>query len=412
MTSRRSTCSDVGRLKLCRVKCVALVDVPRLEPRHEPAGALLRGAVGEGVGHHVALGLPLQPVVADGRGSLHRCLHVARFDEVPRFLRVMRPHAGKAIGLQLDPHLDLVGLDFVETLLHLLHLGQDAQQVLHVMANLMGDHVGLRELAGLAAGVAGAEAPLEILKERGVEINLAVVRAVERAHRGLRETASRARGAGEHHERGRLVGLAVLREDLLPLRLRAPEHRRNELSHLIRGRSGLGAVTRGRRRLLLRSPSARQDLGAADQHARIDAQPIADKAKHDDGANPEAASTSWDAKACTLAPPILNVVAARQFIETHFPSSYARTSAARSCATAFTRLKELPPLDEGSSSDPSSATLHRVCWLAIMLFTSPAMIVRIAPPAPPPTICPAMAPRSRLPLAAALAIAGMRACRI
>jgi hypothetical protein len=27
--------------------------------------------------------------------------------------------------------------------------------------------------------------------------------------------------------------------------------------------------------------------------------------------------------------------------------------------------------------------IHRVCWLAIMLFTTPAMMVRIAPPAPP-----------------------------
>src|SRR5262249_14872621 len=91
-------------------------------------------------------------------------------------------------------------------------------QVLHVMADLMGDHVGLRELTGLAAGVAGAEASLEILKERGVEINLAVVRAVERPHRGLREPTGRARDAGKHHERRRLVGFAVLREDLLPLR--------------------------------------------------------------------------------------------------------------------------------------------------------------------------------------------------
>jgi hypothetical protein len=92
----------------------------------------------------------------------------------------------------------------------------------------------------------------------------------------------------------------------------------------------------------LRSPSARQNLCTADQHARIDAQPIADKAEHDDGANPEAASASWDAKACTtvLAPPILNVVAARQFIETHFPPSYARTSAARHAPRLFLLLKK------------------------------------------------------------------------
>ena len=37
-------------------------------------------------------------------------------------------------------------------LLLLLHPRQDAEQVLHVMADLVGDHIGLRELAGLAAG--------------------------------------------------------------------------------------------------------------------------------------------------------------------------------------------------------------------------------------------------------------------
>jgi len=82
----------------------------------------------------------------------------------------------------------------------------------------------------------------------------------------------------------------------------------------------------------LRTASARQDLGAADQHARVDTQPIADKAKHDDGADPEAASAPGDAKAGTpiLAPPVFNVVAARQLIETHFPLSYSPTSAAQS----------------------------------------------------------------------------------
>src|SRR5262249_4088763 len=100
----------------------------------------------------------------------------------------------------------------------------------------------------------GAEASLEILKERRVEINLAIVRAVERAHRRLREPAGRARGAGEHHEGRRLVSLAVLRENLLPLRLRAPEHRRHELSHLIRGRSRLSGFTRAREKPLFEAP--------------------------------------------------------------------------------------------------------------------------------------------------------------
>src|SRR6266849_6558795 len=52
-----------------------------LEPGVEPAHALLGGAVGEGVGHDVALRLPLQAIVADGGRGLERGLDVARLDE-------------------------------------------------------------------------------------------------------------------------------------------------------------------------------------------------------------------------------------------------------------------------------------------------------------------------------------------
>ena len=107
-------------------------------------------------------------------------------------LGVVRPDAGEAVGLQLDPHLQRLAPRLSPAaLLRLLHLRQDAEQVLHVMADLVRDHIGLRELAGLAA--AAAEARLELAEERGVEIDLAVVRAIERPHRALRHAAGRAR---------------------------------------------------------------------------------------------------------------------------------------------------------------------------------------------------------------------------
>ena len=60
------------------------------------------------------------------------------------------PDAGEAVGLQLDPHLDAVRLRLAAgRALRLLRLRQDAEQVLHVMADLVRDHIGLRELAGL-----------------------------------------------------------------------------------------------------------------------------------------------------------------------------------------------------------------------------------------------------------------------
>ena len=100
----------------------------------------------------------------------------------------MRPDAGEAVGLQLDPNLELIGLGLIHAALHFLYLRQNAEQVLHVMADLVGDHIGLRELAVPAAGIAAAESPLEVLEERGVEINLLIVRTVERPHRGLRDS--------------------------------------------------------------------------------------------------------------------------------------------------------------------------------------------------------------------------------
>src|SRR5262252_7960089 len=96
--------SDVSAL--CRAERIAVLDLPRRQPGGKPARALLRGAVGEGVGHDIALRLSLQAIIADGRRGLHRRLHVAGFDELPRFFGMVRPYSGKAISLQFDPHLN------------------------------------------------------------------------------------------------------------------------------------------------------------------------------------------------------------------------------------------------------------------------------------------------------------------
>jgi hypothetical protein len=59
-------------------------------------------------------------------------------------------------------------------------LGQDSKQVLHVVPDLMGDYVGLRELASLAPDVTTTKAALKILEEARVEIHLLIDGAVER----------------------------------------------------------------------------------------------------------------------------------------------------------------------------------------------------------------------------------------
>src|SRR5688572_6226552 len=62
-----------------------------LEAEAEPALALGRAAVGEGVGDGIALGLLLQAVVADGAGGAQSLFEVARLEDVLHLLRVVGP---------------------------------------------------------------------------------------------------------------------------------------------------------------------------------------------------------------------------------------------------------------------------------------------------------------------------------
>ena len=121
--------------------------------------------MGESIGHNIALAAPLQSIVADGRRRLHGRLDIAGLNEAPLLLCVVRPHPGKAVGLQLDAHLKLIALNRVHGALRFLHLGQDSEQILHVMTDLVRDHIGLRELAAFASNIAAAEASFQILKE-------------------------------------------------------------------------------------------------------------------------------------------------------------------------------------------------------------------------------------------------------
>jgi hypothetical protein len=120
---------------------------------------------------------------------LHRSFYVAWFDKFPCLLRVVRPYSGRAIGLQFDPHLDSVRIRFVHTLVRFLGFGQDSEQILHVVTDFVRDHIGLRELTGLASDIAGTKSTFKVAKERGVEINLAIVGTV--AALDLSQTSAR-----------------------------------------------------------------------------------------------------------------------------------------------------------------------------------------------------------------------------
>ena len=133
------------------------------------------------LGVDVAAALLLDPVVADGLGGVQRLADVGLVDRLEDLdaLRVVGagraagPHAGVAVGLELEPDRvagrALLGAD----------LAHRAEQVLDVVAVLVADDVGLHEVAALAAELA-----LEhLVEERGVEVDRLVGRAVERARR-------------------------------------------------------------------------------------------------------------------------------------------------------------------------------------------------------------------------------------
>src|SRR5262249_24293004 len=184
------------------------------------------------------------------------------------------------------------------------------------VADLVRDHIGLGELAALASDLTATETPLEILKECGVEIDLLVVRTVERTHGRLGKPARRARCAGEHDERRRLVSFPSSRKDFLPLDFSASEHGRYELPHLI-GWGFCFAMAGGGLPPLLRAARPRQNPPPADQVQRIDAQRPAYETEQDDGANADAAGATHRKAARSIPAPILNIVTARQLIQAH-----------------------------------------------------------------------------------------------
>src|SRR5437867_5294046 len=184
-SQRRAFTPHVSELCVWR-KCVAALHRSLLHAGVEPALPLLGRAMREAVRHHPALRAPLQRIVTDCGGGAQRGLDVTGLQQMPALIGLVRPHAGEAIGLQLDTDLDSVCFWRAPTggLLSVVRLRQDALEILHVMTDLMRDHIGLREPARFA--IAAAEARLDLPEERRVEIDLLVGRAIEWTHRALR----------------------------------------------------------------------------------------------------------------------------------------------------------------------------------------------------------------------------------
>jgi hypothetical protein len=96
--------------------------------------------------------------------------------QVPRLEDRVGPHTRVAVRLQLEPHRELVAVARVLAL-EPADLIRGAELVLHVVAHLVRDHVGPRELARRA------ELLSQVVIEREVDVDPVVARAVERPDR-------------------------------------------------------------------------------------------------------------------------------------------------------------------------------------------------------------------------------------
>ena len=94
---------------------------------------------------------PLEPVIANGRSRVEALLRISWLKgDATRCLGT--PYAGIAIGLELQPNGQFVGI-VRASLLRSTDLLIDALKVLDVVANFVGQHVGLGEIPrGAEAG--------------------------------------------------------------------------------------------------------------------------------------------------------------------------------------------------------------------------------------------------------------------
>src|SRR5437773_11543465 len=89
--------------------------------------------------------LALEPVVADRLGGAYRFLDVALLEQIAARRRPP-PDACEAIRLKLEPHRAAARSDRLGRA-DLTRSIADAEQLLHVMSDLVGDHVSLGEIA-------------------------------------------------------------------------------------------------------------------------------------------------------------------------------------------------------------------------------------------------------------------------
>src|SRR5215468_11164590 len=186
------------------------------------------------------------------------------------------------------------------------------------MADFVGDDISLGELTGLAART-GAKLVLQIVKERRVEIDTLVARAIERAHRRPGICAWRWLGPGKQTQLRRVIGSPGGRKDFRPTIFGVAENRSDELSSRIVWRAG---GHRWCRAGLLRGPTAENLVRTVDQHARVNAEIPTDQRGNDHNTDANPAGAAWHAARCARFTIIFDIGTAAEIISPH--GSYSR----------------------------------------------------------------------------------------
>ena len=213
------------------------------------------------VGPNAAGRLRLKAIIPHGRRGRETLLDVALLEEPP--LRgAVSPDAGEAVRLKLERHRKLIRRTRPR-LLHLPHALFDAKEVLYVMAELVRDHVRLREIAGRA------EALIELVEEAEVEVDLLIDWALEWADCRRSLAAPRAHGLAKNGELRVAILLTVhLGEQLRPRLLDIVEHEGDELNSFLlcrRATHRLLRIARSGLRWYRTSAAAIEDVHAEDE---------------------------------------------------------------------------------------------------------------------------------------------------
>ena len=193
---------------------------PESKPGPEPGRPLLGRPVRQGLGVDPPLRLLLDPVVADRRRRRERLPRCRPARAGPARTPNAAQTPAKQSAWSSRRTESSLRSDRVVACDSRCTAAFDAEQVLHVVPELVGDHVGLREVARRA------EPAVELAEEPEIEVHEPVGGAVERTGRGRGDPAARVGPIGEQDELGVSVRPPGGTEDVLvPHHLDVVDHR-------------------------------------------------------------------------------------------------------------------------------------------------------------------------------------------